>query len=236
MLNLRATAAMGLGLVGVALMVGPTLGQNDAAVGRANTAGSAAAKTPAVAVIGTIDLGAVMKGYDKAKFLAQEFEAAYQAKSLELMKINNERNQEGEMIEKLTPGSTEFKKKTEKMAQLKAQLEAGREAAQSEFMLRDAEIRTTLYKEVQDMVGRAAYQKKMNLVIRYSNDPISPTNTDSVIAAMSRTVMYVDPQNDLTELVIKYLNFQYKQNGGQLPKDVKSPPATANTSGAPVRK
>lgn len=214
MLNSRVAVAVGLGLVGAGLLVGPSLGQNDAAVGRTNaTAGAAAAaKAPAVAVIGTIDLGAIMKGYDKAKFLAQEFEAAYNAKAGELMKLNSEREQEAEMIQRVAPGSPDFKKRQEKMSSLKAQLEAGRESAQSEFMLRDAEIRTTLYKEVQDMVARVAYKKKMNMVIRYSNDPISPTNTDSVIAAMSRTVMYIDPQNDLTREVIGYLNMQYKQN------------------------
>jgi Skp family chaperone for outer membrane proteins len=224
MINSRAAVATGLGLVGVALLVGPSLGQNDAAVTRSNTTATNAApapKPPAVAVIGTIDLGAVMKGYDKAKFLYQEFEGAYHTKANQLMKLQSERQQEMEMIEKVTPGGDEFKKRQERLSKLKAEFEAGREQAQSEFMLRESEIKTTLYTEVQEMVSRVAYSRKMNLVIRYSNDPISATNTDSVMAAMSRTVMYTDPQNDLTRDVVYFLNVQYKKLGGTAPKEVK---------------
>jgi outer membrane protein len=235
MLKTRTAAAVGLGLVGVALIVGPSLGQSDNSVSRTNAGSAAAPKGPGPAVIGTIDLGAVMKGYDKAKFLAQEFEAAYQAKAGELMKINNERQQAGEELEKVQPGSVEYKKRTERMSELKVKLEAGREQAQGEFMLRDAEIRTTLYKEVQDMVARAAHQRGLTLVIRYSNDPISPTNTDSVIAAMSRTVMYTDPATDLTRDVINWLNIQYKRSGGQPPKDIKSPPGVAGGAAPTIK-
>ena len=61
---------MGLGLVGLAVLVGPSLGQQpqDPAVRKAATQAAAAAPQPPTPVtVGCVDIGAIFKGYDKVK-------------------------------------------------------------------------------------------------------------------------------------------------------------------------
>ena len=72
----RAAWALGLGLVGLAITVGPTLGQQQDSGVRKATAGAAAPKPAGPAVIGTVDIDAVFKGYDKVKADSEEFKAA----------------------------------------------------------------------------------------------------------------------------------------------------------------
>ena len=76
-------------------------------------------------MIGTIDMDAVFKNYEKVKVSSEEFKAAAMAKKDELMKIQAEAQQEGEMLAKLTPGTEDFKKHENKVTELKARFEAG---------------------------------------------------------------------------------------------------------------
>src|ERR1700761_5766456 len=93
----RAALALGLGLVGVAGMVVPSMGQQpgDGSVRQAagNSAAAVQPKAPApapAAVIGTIDLEKVLKEYDKFKVGMEGIEADAMARSNELMKLQNE--------------------------------------------------------------------------------------------------------------------------------------------------
>ena len=64
----------------------------------------------------------------------------------------------------------------------------------------------TLYKEVQVMVTRIAQWRKMNYVVKVSNQPITGTDPNSVMAAIPSTMVYADPRNDITNDVIFNLN------------------------------
>jgi outer membrane protein len=230
----RAVVAAGLGVLGLGLLVGPSLGQQpDASVRKAASqpqAQPAAAPrppAPAPATFGSIDMGAVFKGYDKVKSSSEEFRAAVMAKKNELMKVQAEMQQEAEKLAKMMPGTVDAKKIEDHMTQLKAQVEAGRESAEREFALREAEMLATIYKEVQSMVNRVAKHRGITYVLRVSNDPITSSNPNSAMMAIERTVVVADPQNDITDEVVRYLNYDYKAKGGTAPKATSAAPAPA---------
>jgi len=221
--------AIGLSLTGLALLVAPSLGQlqreQDAAVRKTGTAStSAGPRTPVAPVIGTIDLDSVFKNYKKFQISRKEFQSAMQVRKGDLMKIEAEARQEAEMMAKLTPGTEDFRKRENKLTELKAKFEAGKEQAEREFQLREAESWATLYKEVQTMVSRVAQWRGMNYIVRVSNQPISGTDPNSVMAAISSTMVYADPRNDITADVTHNLNKVYEATAGPSTK-----PAARNT-------
>ena len=230
----RALVAMGLCTAGLGLLVGPSLGQQpDGGVRRtANSTSTAAPAAPVPPVIGTIDLDSVFKNYEKVKVSSEEFNAAAMSKKNELMKIQAEAQQEAEMLAKLTPGTDDFKKHENKVTELKARYEAGREQAEREFASREAEAMATLYKEIQAMVARVAKWKKMTYVVKVSNQPISGGNPNSVMAAMANTMVYADPRNDITNDVVYNLNRMYKATGGPAPKGSAAPAGAAAPAAA----
>ncbi len=226
----RAVAAFGLGLVGLATLVGPVAAQQpqDGAVRKAaNTqpTAPAAGAAPVTAVIGTVDIESVFKNYDKVKTQQEEFKAAAMAKANELMKFQSEAQDEAQKLSKLTPNSVDAKKCEDRITQLKAQIEAGREQAQRDFALRESEMLATLYKEVQEMVSAIAQFKKMTYIVQISNEPVSGSNPNSVMSAMAKTVVYADARNDITKDVIYNLNKRYKAAGGVAPKATSAAPA-----------
>jgi Skp family chaperone for outer membrane proteins len=225
----RAIVAMGLCTVGLGLLVGPSHGQQqDGGVRRTASPSTATPAAPVSPVIGTIDLDAVFKSYDKVKVSSEEFKAAALARKGELQKIQAEAQQEAEILAKLTPGTEDFKKHENRVTELKARFEAGREQAERDFASREAEAMATLYKEVQAMVARIAQWKKMTYILKVSNQPISGSNPNSVMAAMANTVIYADPRNDITNDVVYNLNRLYKATGGTSAK------AAASTAPAPA--
>jgi Skp family chaperone for outer membrane proteins len=232
----RALVAMGLCTVGLGLLVGPSLGQQpDGGVRRtANNTSTANPATPVPPVIGTIDLDSVFKNYEKVKVSSEEFRAAAMSKKNDLMKIQAEAQQEAEMLAKLTPGTDDFKKHENKVTELKARYEAGREQAERDFAAREAEAMATLYKEIQAMVARVAQWRKMTYVVKVSNQPISGGNPNSVMAAMANTMVYADPRNDITNDVVFNLNRMYKATGGPAPKGSAGAPAAASSTTAPA--
>jgi Skp family chaperone for outer membrane proteins len=216
----RAFVAQGLCMAGLGLLMSPAFGQQpDGGVRRtAASPSTTAPAAPVPPVIGTIDLDAVFKNYEKVKVSSEEFRAAAMSKKNDLMKIQAEAQQEAEMLAKLQPGTDDFKKHENKVTELKARYEAGRESAERDFASREAEAMATLYKEVQAMVARVAKWRKMTYVVKVSNQPISGGNPNSVMAAMANTMIYADPSNDITNDVVFNLNRMYKASGGVAPK------------------
>jgi Skp family chaperone for outer membrane proteins len=232
----RAIVAMGLSAVGLGLLVGPSLGQQqDGGVRRTASPSTATPTAPISPVIGTIDMDAVFKNYDKVKVSSEEFKAAALARKGDLQKIQADAQQEAEILAKLTPGTEDFKKHENRVTELKARFEAGRESAERDFASREAEAMATLYKEVQAMVARIAKWRKMTYIVKVSNQPISGSNPNSVMAAMANTMVYADPTNDITNDVVYNLNRIYKATGGPSAKGsaTATPPATSGPAAGP---
>ena len=185
-----------------------------------NPASAAGPPTPVAPVIGTVDLELVFKSYEKVKDSNKEYSAALMARKNELMRIMAEAQEEAQMLSKLAPGTEDYKKHENRVTELKARHEAGREQAEREFAQRQAEAMATLYKEIQEMVKKVAQWRKMNYVVKVSNQPITGTDPNSVMAAISSTLVYADPRNDITNDVIYNLNRFYKATAAPRP----SPP------------
>ncbi len=79
--------------------------------------------------------------------------------------------------------------------------------------MKQAESMAALYKEVQAMVARVAAWRKLNYIVKVSNQPISRTDPNSVMTAISNTMVYADPRNDITNDVIHNLNRMYQRFG-----------------------
>ncbi|AMV39755.1 OmpH family outer membrane protein [Planctomyces sp. SH-PL62] len=227
-LSSRLIVAAGLGVVGAGLLVAPIQGQQDGAVRKTN-GGASQFKEGTPPVIGTIDLDGVFKNYEKVKYANEEFQASLLAKRNELMKLQQEMAQEAEVLNRYAPGQEEFKKQENKLTELKAKIEAGREQAEREFQSKEAEAMASLYNEVTEVAKKIAKARKMTYVMKVTNQQPSGANPNSVMAAMSNPMIYFDSANDITQDVVYNLNAVYKAAGGPT---AKAAPPAADAPGA----
>ena len=229
----RAALALGLGCVGVAGLVGQSVAQQgDGKVQRVANAnpgnGNApsAVQMPAVA-IGSIDVEGVFKNYDKVKVAGETLNAEVMIRYNDLTKLANEGKQEQEKLTHMAPGTADAKKCEDKMVQLKAQIEAGRQNAEREFTQKETEMMSSIYNEVAAMAAAIARDRGLTFIVKYNDAKVQATEPNSAMSAMSKTIVYADPRVDITNDTIKYLNHSYKIAGGRAPK-----PPTAATAPA----
>ena len=225
----RGILAIGLSLAGLATC------RSVSRSGRSSTVGPKTASPPATStppapvapVIGTVDIELVFKSYDKVKISNKEYNAAAFGRKMSSCGSCPKLRKRPRCFREISPGTEDYKKHENRVTELKARHEAGREQAEREFAQRQAEAMATLYKEIQEMVKRVAQWRKMNYVVRVSNQPITGTDPNSVMAAISSTLVYADTRNDITNDVIFNLNRIYKATAAPAAK----PAAAATTPG-----
>ena len=251
----RSTLVLALSLLGVCGLVSQTSGQapaqrdprvqpsgtgTGAAAAPRTAASTAPSQTPSTAAetpagpmkVGSIDIDRVLKEYEKFKVANQTLKAEAEARYKQVVDLANEGKAEQEKHAKFAPGSADAKRCEDKITQLKAQIEALRENSQREFAQKEAETMALIYNEVASMVKSVSKQRGLTFVVKYSDAPAVGTDPDSVVAAMSRTMIFADPSVDITNDVVAYLNWYYRQNAAPKPS---APPAGINpTSTAPA--
>lgn len=227
----RAALAMGLGVLGIAGLVGVAYGQQgDGAVRKtsSNQAPVATSSTGKSTIpIATIDLEAVLRGYEKTKFQVDQLKAESLAKQGQLKTVFAEAQAIAKEMEALQPASKDFKDRSNKLNELKAKLTAGKENLEGEDRMKYVEIMANSYKEAQEMTKSWATSRGIACVIKISNEPINTGDPDSVMAAMARPVMYSDATLDITRSVLWNLNKIYVDGGGPV---VKTPAVGAATT------
>lgn len=200
-----------------------------------NTGGTAAATsngpTPGLpAVIGTIDMDSVFKNYEKVKVSSDDIAAKAMAKQNELQKLVADMKTLAEKQASLSPSSPEFKKLDQQLTQMKITGEAAQESARKELAQVEAEALSALYREIQSMTARVAAWRGMNYVVKVSNEQPSAADPQAVMAILSRTVVYSDPRNDITQQVVQFLNQEYRKVAAAQPR----PAAGAAAPAAPA--
>ncbi len=182
-----------------------------------NSTGSAF--NPPAAVIGSVDIDAVMKRYEKAQELTERLRTTMDIRRLELMKLEGQAHEELELMQKLQPGSADYRKREDRISELKAKMEACREQAQREFTSRESQSMATLFQEIQETIAAVARSKGFNYVVKVSPGPRSDSNPNDVTNALSRSVLYADPRNDITEEVIRDLNRRFRAASAETSKE-----------------
>lgn len=202
-----------------------------------NTGGTAAATsngpTPGLpAVIGTIDMDSVFKNYEKVKVSSDDIAAKAMAKQNELQKLVADMKTLAEKQASLSPSSPEFKKLDQQLTQMKITGEAAQESARKELAQVEAEALSALYREIQSMTARVAAWRGMNYVVKVSNEQPSSADPQAVMAILSRTVVYSDPRNDITQQVVQFLNQEYRKVAAAQPRPAAGAAATAAPAAA----
>ena len=156
--------------------------------------------------IAVIDLQTIFKNHQRfqSKKLAFNKEAeAYQAHVRETQRKGNA---ELERLKQYKPGSPEYKETEKRLAGMRADLQVETQLKNKEMALTEAKIFYDAYNEVQQHVAKFSGEYGISMVLRFEQSEIDPDNLQSVRMGLSRPVIYVYPQLDITAEIVKRLN------------------------------
>jgi RNA polymerase sigma factor (sigma-70 family) len=173
---------------------------------------------PSSSAIGSIDMDAVFKRYEKAQQAEERLKADRNSKQEQLDKLTTQTKASIAMLHKFVPGSTDFKIRESQIEALKRQYDSVREPAEREFTRREAENMAVLFKEIQDSTASVAKDKGLNYVIKVSPALQANSEFNKVLDVLKGSVVYADPRNDLTEEVIRDLNRRFQGLEAKTPR------------------
>lgn len=169
------------------------------------------APRPIGVAIGSIDMDAVFKRYEKVKKVSDRFKAEANVAHARLAELNIRLKGLKERREKMVGGSPEKQELEATIKRLMSGYDAEREQAERDFARREPKELASLYKEIQEVTATVARAKGLTYVVKVSSDPVNGSDPTAVMAAMARSVVYADPSADITEDVVNSLNRQYRE-------------------------
>ena len=127
---------------------------------------------------------------------------AYKQQSVTRRKALGERVKQ---LRELKPSSVEYKQLEAEIAQAESSLVTEAKLKQNEILRREAKEHYAAYQQVLAAIARVAQKHNISLVLRYDSADIDPSNVNSVVRGLNRTVVYQN-RLDITDLVTHELN------------------------------
>ncbi|MEX0867200.1 MAG: OmpH family outer membrane protein [Pirellulales bacterium] len=160
--------------------------------------------------VAVIDVAYILKNhrrFDQAKNqLTTQFETA--AKALEEEKKEILQMQQG--LAKFNPGTPDYRRLDEQVTQRQADWNVKANKHRKEIQERQASILANVYVELTNVVKQYSMQNGIGVVIQFNGEPIDPNKTFDTAQAITRPLVYVAPNRDITPHILALIN----QNGG----------------------
>lgn len=179
-------------------------------------------RAPIAPVVAVVDVKVVLNGLDEQKQKKAEFEKRIGLHRDGLKKLDDERTADETRIKAMAAGPT-------KTAALQAYREkffrAGIDKEFNERMMAEDEVNMLrdLYNKIDDAAEALAKKNGYHLVLSSDeNMPIPgapPANIDQISQSINlKRMLYVDPQLNITEELIQYMNNQFQAGGAPAAK------------------
>ncbi len=162
--------------------------------------------------VGLIDMALVFKDYKKFEALREDLKTDMQSADEEAKQFALKVDGEQKVLASGTykQGSPEFIEKEQAVTKLMAEFQAIRANNQKELLRKESKIYHQIYLEVQDAVERFCKAYKYTLVMRFNAEELTGSDPQKLMQGLNRPVIYYQPEDDLTQSVIKFLNDKYQ--------------------------
>jgi Skp family chaperone for outer membrane proteins len=121
-----------------------------------------------------------------------------------------------EQLKAYAPESPDYTRLEEAIAERTSKLQLDTARARKDFLSREAKLYYDTYQEVSNHVAQFAQEHGINLVLRFSSEPIEPDDRNSVLQGINRAVVYQNQLN-ITTHVLQKIN-SAPRAGGPAPR------------------
>ncbi len=156
--------------------------------------------------------------------------------------LNKERSGIQKLMERLKdykPGTEDFKKLEEVIAQKQADFSVKAQIQKREFQDREAALYYKTLQEINEAVKYFAEQKGIGLVMKFNSEPMDPSDRDSVMRELNKPVMFQSGIN-ITDIILAELNRgatpvpgSNKNSNGGVASPQGGPPSGVRTASPP---
>lgn len=156
--------------------------------------------------IALLDINFVFKNHTRFKQLTEDMKADMQRAQVAMDKERDTIRKLAEQLKGLKTGTAQYKQLEQETAMRTADLSVQVQLQRKEFLLREAKIYHTVYKEVQQEVNQYAYSQGITLVIRFNGEPVQEENPEDVLRKINGDIVWYARELDITPTILKNLN------------------------------
>lgn len=167
--------------------------------------------------VGLIDMAEVFQGYKKFEDLRNALQAEIESSDAEakamlerLQKLQGEINEQ-----KFQPGSPQFEQAEKQLLQGKSDFEAFRAQTQRKLARRESEMFKIIYSDTTKAVALYADFAKYTVVVRFDRKDIDDNTAPAeAVQRMNKQIVFHRAKDDITDVVLGYLNKEYAKTAG----------------------
>ena len=165
--------------------------------------------------VGLIDMAHVFQNYKKFENLRNDLQAEIEKSDAQAKTMVDRLKAMQEELKKFSAGSPEYTQAEKQILQAKADFDSFRASTQRKLAARESEMFKTIYSDVTKAVKLYAEYKQYNVVMRFNRKGIDDTTSPAeAVQTMNKTVIYFQNSNDITDVVLGYLNREYGKSAG----------------------
>lgn len=164
--------------------------------------------------IALIDMAHVFKNYTKFEALREGLKTEIAASEAKIKGDIEALTALKSKLDMMTESSPGYAQAESELASKAAEIDASRKVMQRDFLRKESQIYKQVYIEVSGAVKMYAEYYKYTLVLRFNRNQLQEDDApNAVINSMNKQVVWHEPENDITDAVLDYLNKKYaKEN------------------------
>ncbi len=165
--------------------------------------------------VGLIDMAHVFQNYKKFESLRNEMQAEIGKSEAQGKQMMERLQKMQEEIKKYDVGSAQYSQAEKVILEEKGKFDAFRAGTQRQLARRESEMFKVIYGDVTSAVTKYAEWAKFTHVMRFNRKGIDDsTSPQEAVQTMNKTFIYWNKENDITDMVLKYLNNNYAKAAG----------------------
>ena len=155
--------------------------------------------------VAIVDVGTIFKQHPSFAGQLETLKAQADGFKAEAMKAQQSLAQSAQALQELKPDSVDFKTKQTELAKSAAALQVDQNGLMQKLMEREAMLHFETYQQVNALISQYCDDRGIQLVLRYNNQKMDLAQPGSVMARVNSSVIYHDPNNDITKAIIGQL-------------------------------
>ena len=179
------------------------------------TASAQNQNTPKPTVIAVVDVARILKEHPGIKAQVEKVTSDLQNYDAQFKKEQDDLKAAVEYLKQLEPGSVDYAKQEEKIANMDSRLRLEMNRKRKEVVDAEARIYFDNYSRIAEAVKLIAEYNKIDLVLRYNSEAMELENQESVIRGVMKNVVYHKESLDITAAVMQVLDQKFQTTAAQ---------------------
>ena len=163
--------------------------------------------------VAIVDVGAIFKQHTSFAAALEALKGQADGFKAEALKAQQSLAQGAKVLQTWKPDSDDFRAKQTELAQKAAALQVEQNGVMQKLMEKEAMLHYETYQQVNQLISQYCDARGIQLVLRYSNQEMDLAQPGSVMQRVNSSVIYHNPDYDITQAIVGQLNVAAKDAG-----------------------